>query len=311
MTTILHVEDDESLASAVQTAFEAFGFPGRFVVATTVKKAVELLAGPDEHFDLVISDMALPDGSGFDVMRVVRSNLAHRHLPILILSGRDDARTVTRAYALGANCYVQKGGRGRTMAQVVRTLYDHWLQDARLPEATAPGRTREVIARATSIRGRTAQLYMRIAERLRSPDGDFWMGVAQREGNLANLLMFLLHQVGERELPADVLDDLEAHQKQALELLDDMEAKRPLLEDDGFRSLLALNVPTDVSAFVRAAACLFPAAPLAMGALCDGQAVSLDSMAKEIEARSADPVLRRGASRLRENAALLRAAAGH
>jgi hypothetical protein len=75
---------------------------------------------------------------------------------------------------------------------------------------TAGGRTHRVIARAMAIRSRIAQRCMAIAEMLGSADGDFWMGVAQREGNLANLLMFLLGQVSHRELPGDVLDDLDS-----------------------------------------------------------------------------------------------------
>jgi DNA-binding response OmpR family regulator len=60
MTTIFHVEDDELLAGAVQSAFEAFGFAGRFLTASTVREAEDLLAEASPTIDLVISDMSLP-----------------------------------------------------------------------------------------------------------------------------------------------------------------------------------------------------------------------------------------------------------
>jgi hypothetical protein len=37
-TTILHVEDNEFLVGAVQSAFEAFGFSGRFLGASTLRQ---------------------------------------------------------------------------------------------------------------------------------------------------------------------------------------------------------------------------------------------------------------------------------
>jgi DNA-binding NarL/FixJ family response regulator len=309
MTTILHVEDDELLASVVQGAFEAFGFLGRFLVASTLKEAKGILAQPEQHLDLVISDMELPDGSGLDVVSAVRSNLKQSHVPILILSGHDDVRTVSRAYALGANCYVKKTARERTATQIVRTLYDHWLQDAQLPVKVGNERMHSVIARAISIRIRIAQSYMTIAEQFGSAHGDFWMGVAQREGNMANLLRFLLGQVKDRELPNDILDKVEVHQNNALRVLDELEAGPPITEDhedDAFRFLLALSALPNIPAFIRSVGLLFPASPLALTALLDAHATTFETASAQIEARTRDPALLQGASQLREKAAWLR-----
>jgi hypothetical protein len=157
-----------------------------------------------------------------------------------------------------------------------------------------------------SIRSRLAKQFMTVAERLGSDEGDFWIGVAQREGNLANLLLFLLDQVHERELPTDVLDDLEAHQKNALCVLDELESKASITEDQALRFLLALSAPTDTQAFVRGVGLLFPASPIAMAALIDAQATSFEAAAVEIETRTKDSILRRGAAQLRDKATLLR-----
>lgn len=305
MTTILHVEDDQYLAAGVRAAFESFGFQGRFLIAATLQEAERILTQPQQQLDLVMSDVELPDGTGLDVVRLMRSNPAQRHVPILILSGRADAGTVSRAYALGANCYVAKTTRGRKTPQIVRTIYNHWLQDARLPEVLGSGRTHNVIALATSIRSRVAQQYMKIAEEHGIDGGDFWLSVAQREGNLANLLSFLLGQVGELELPGDDLDEFETHQKETLRVLDELREKPPITEDDAFRYLLALIAPTDTTAFMRTVGLLFPASPLAVAALLDAQAASLLAISAQIEARTSNPALRQAASQLRERASLL------
>jgi CheY-like chemotaxis protein len=305
MTTILHVEDDELLAEAVASTFEAFGFPGRFLTASSFKKAQSIITDVQEELDLILSDMELLDGTGLDVVQLVRSTPVREHLPVLILSGRADPSTVNRAYALGANVYTTKSARGRNPDEVLRAIYEHWLKDARLP-AAGSGRTHRVIARATSIRSRLAQRYMTIAERLGSNHGDFWIAIAEREGNLANLLVFLLGQLGNRELPVDVLDDLDAHQRELLRVMDEPAGVSSFTEDDAFADLLALSAPTDAPAFTRALGLLFPAAPVAMGALLDAQASSFEMTAWEIENDSKDPDLRNEAEQLKRRATLLR-----
>jgi hypothetical protein len=151
---------------------------------------------------------------------------------------------------------------------------------------------------------------MIIAEHLGSDDGEFWIAVAQREGNLANLLMFLLDQVNDLEVPSNLLDDLEAHQKEALRVLDELEQKGPVVtEDDAFRYLLALSAPTDTPAFARVVGLLFPTSPIAIAALVDAQATSFESVATHIEAHVKDPGLREGASKLRARATSLRSSA--
>jgi CheY-like chemotaxis protein len=305
MTAILHVEEDEFLASAVEGAFESFGFVGTFLTAATLTEAATIIRDDGQPLDLILADMELRDGTGLDVVRLVRSDPAHEHVPILILAARADDAAVDRAYALGVNTYTTTSARGRNPAEVLRTIYDYWLRDARVPGAAGLGRTHGVIARAMSIRSRVAEQYMRIAEQRGAHDGDFWMDVAQREGNLANLLMFLVRQLGNRVLPSELLADLEAHQKETLRVLDELTGIQSITEDDAFKFLFALTVPTDTPAFAHVVALLFPSFPVAIAALLDSLARSLETTSSEIEAHASDPVLRARAAELRERATLL------
>jgi CheY-like chemotaxis protein len=309
MTTILHVEDNEFLADAVRSAFEAFGFSGRFLTASTISQAKRILADTQQHLDLVMTDMELPDGTGLDVVRTTRSSRHHHHVPVLILAGSAEASTVTRAYALGANSYITKTGRGRATSHIIRTVYDHWLRDVQLPSETLrPERTHFVFSRAISIRSRLAQQFMLIAERFGSDEGDFWMGVAQREGNMANLLAFLLGQLEHRELPGDLLDELDAHQTDALSALEQLEKQDTVAQDDAFRFLVAMSPPTDNPAFIRGVGLLFPASPVATAALLDGLVTSAELASAQIESHSDDVLLRREANELRVKATSLRSA---
>src|SRR6478736_2465106 len=111
MVVILHVEDNTMLGALVALALEGLGFTGKRINCDTVNKAVTILdeaAQKDERFDLIISDMHLPDGTGLDVVRYVRENPKWKSTPMLILSSDVDPKTVARAYALGANAYISK-----------------------------------------------------------------------------------------------------------------------------------------------------------------------------------------------------------
>jgi DNA-binding NarL/FixJ family response regulator len=306
VTTVLHVEDDEMLANAVKSALASFGFRGDFLIASTIEDARRILAAQEPRLDLVISDMDLGDGTGLEVIRAVRSSAFHAHVPILILSGQHDPSAATRAYALGANAYVLKSTRSRTTAQVVRTIYDHWLQDVRLPAKVQGHRTRDAISRIISIRSRVAQQYMNIAERFENTHDGFWMSIARREGNMANLTTFLREQAEDCQLPDDVLDGLEHHQRNVLRVLDDLDARPPATQDDAFRSLLDLSTPLDSPSLLVGMGLLFPVAHLAIGALLESLARSIEMICEEIEARTSDPSLLASISQLRSRATALR-----
>jgi DNA-binding response OmpR family regulator len=96
----------------IRTAVEQSGCADRIVRAETVESAVELVdgieeveAGTDRPTALLL-DVCLPDGSGVDVLDRVRRRFDRAELPVVVLSGSDEAVDVDRAYRSGANVYV-------------------------------------------------------------------------------------------------------------------------------------------------------------------------------------------------------------
>ena len=77
LSTVLHVEDDPALADIVDLRSVASDSSARPSNVDTVEKAAQVLddrARDGGTFDLIISDMNLPDGSGLDVVRHVRAS---------------------------------------------------------------------------------------------------------------------------------------------------------------------------------------------------------------------------------------------
>jgi CheY-like chemotaxis protein len=313
--TILHVEDDTALAEIVEMSFEGFGFRGTTLHAETVAQAESILddvARRDGTIDLIISDMSLPDGTGLDLVRDVRRNPVWEHTPLLILSGNADPTVVGRAYALGANCYVAKAPRGRSIVDVVKCLYDHWLRDVQLPAAADTDRTNQFLGRAVKLRGRHAAFYTRMAEQFGDTESEaaFWLTRTLGESNLGNLIAFLRRQFAGHALPAELLDDIEQVQADATRALDAIELAielQPIItRDDAYHRMLELISLRNVRSFVLVLGYLFPVQPVATAALIDFVAGDLDEVAGWLETHATDAATRGDAAKLHADARFLR-----
>ncbi len=98
---ILFVEDHEDTARALSRLLMNDGYAVSH--ASSLARARELAAG--QHFDLVISDLGLPDGSGLDLMRQLRETW---HLPGIALSGFGSEDDVAASTAAGFTEHITK-----------------------------------------------------------------------------------------------------------------------------------------------------------------------------------------------------------
>jgi PAS domain S-box-containing protein len=110
---LLLVDDHEDTANTLARLLTRSGFDVR--VATTVAGALQLAA--DEPFDLVVSDIGLPDGTGYDLMQQVRS----RHgLPGIALTGYGMEEDLRRSRDVGFVDHVVKPVNLPHLEQVIR-----------------------------------------------------------------------------------------------------------------------------------------------------------------------------------------------
>jgi two-component system KDP operon response regulator KdpE len=94
------VDDEAPIRRGLRTNLERHGF--RVETAETGEEAMEALL---HHPDLIILDLGLPDVSGLDIIREVRS---HANTPIIVLSVRGAERDKVGALDLGADDYLTK-----------------------------------------------------------------------------------------------------------------------------------------------------------------------------------------------------------
>ncbi|MCC5942005.1 MAG: response regulator transcription factor [Balneolaceae bacterium] len=99
---ILIVEDDPTIRLLVKKALEHHG--GIVSEADTAKKGLDY-AG-DGDFDMIVLDLRLPDGNGYDVCAKIREN--GDNTPILILSADHETDVKVKNLSAGADDYLTK-----------------------------------------------------------------------------------------------------------------------------------------------------------------------------------------------------------
>ncbi|MCI9296217.1 MAG: response regulator transcription factor [Lachnospiraceae bacterium] len=102
MKRILVVEDDLMLSTGLCFELDTAGYITQ--AAYNCKKAEYLVK--QEAFSLVILDVNLPDGNGFDLCRKVKET--HPELPVIFLTAKDLEEDVLSGYDLGAEDYITK-----------------------------------------------------------------------------------------------------------------------------------------------------------------------------------------------------------
>ena len=101
MEKILYVEDDLSLIDGLKYTLEKSGY--LVDNARTVKEALAFYR--QNKYDLLLLDVTLPDGSGFDICKEVRNQST---VPIIFLTASDEEINVVMGLDMGGDDYITK-----------------------------------------------------------------------------------------------------------------------------------------------------------------------------------------------------------
>lgn len=115
MERILLLEDDKSLATGLQFALRRQGY--ELDAARTLAEAGTLWA--QNRYSLLVLDVCLPDGSGFDFCTQVRKT---SNVPILFLTASDEEMNIIMGLDLGGDDYMTKPFKLGVLLSRVRAL---------------------------------------------------------------------------------------------------------------------------------------------------------------------------------------------
>ena len=125
MARILIVDDDRSIRRTLEKFLGAEGY--EVATAQDAPGAIATLVGGDARgFDLVLLDLGLPGGSGFDVLAALqqRPDPSSTNPTVVVVTARDDMQSTVKAVQLGAYEYLVKPVDIDRLRDVMKTALD-------------------------------------------------------------------------------------------------------------------------------------------------------------------------------------------
>lgn len=114
---VLIVEDSSiTRALIISTLEEINGF--QFFESPTGVEALKLL--PHHSFNLIITDINMPDINGLELVSFVKNNPAYAHIPLIIVSTEGGKKDIKKGLSLGADAYIVKPFEPKELQEVVK-----------------------------------------------------------------------------------------------------------------------------------------------------------------------------------------------
>jgi two-component system chemotaxis response regulator CheY len=103
---ILIVEDSSTMRALLAQALEDLETPVKVEEAASAFEALRLL--PRGAYDLILTDINMPDINGLELISFVKGNEAYRAIPLVVISTEGSERDRARGLELGADAYLVK-----------------------------------------------------------------------------------------------------------------------------------------------------------------------------------------------------------
>lgn len=116
--TILIIEDDETIRSALRRVFENEGY--RVLAAADGTQLSTVL--DDAPVDLIMLDIGLPWINGYELAEMMKSHDDLKEIPLVFLSARTSEADVKRGFDVGADDYIKKPFDIEKVKRTVNTL---------------------------------------------------------------------------------------------------------------------------------------------------------------------------------------------
>ncbi|MFO1442107.1 response regulator transcription factor [Bacillus sp. Bva_UNVM-123] len=114
---ILLVEDDKTIASGLEYSLQQDGF--ETIICFNAESAKKVISEQLGVIDLCLFDLSLPDGSGYDLCRLVKQQ---SDKPVIFLTALDDEVNVVMGLDMGADDYITKPFRIRELFSRIKSV---------------------------------------------------------------------------------------------------------------------------------------------------------------------------------------------
>jgi signal transduction histidine kinase/ActR/RegA family two-component response regulator len=118
---ILFIDDEKSLVDLGQQILERLGY--KVTIRTSSVEALELFIEQPDKFDLIITDMTMPNMTGDELAGELMNIRAD--IPVILCTGYSERISKERAHDLGIKEFILKPIVMRELAKTVRSVLDH------------------------------------------------------------------------------------------------------------------------------------------------------------------------------------------
>lgn len=120
METILLIEDNEIISNGLAFTLKQEGY--NILEARNAREAEIML---EKSINLVILDITLPDGNGFELCNKIKKE---KDIPVIFLTAKDEEKDVVQGLELGADDYVIKPFRTRELISRIKNIIRRYKQ---------------------------------------------------------------------------------------------------------------------------------------------------------------------------------------
>lgn len=126
MKNILLIEDDINISFGIKTFLDKRGF--NVTIGDSIKEGKEVFK---TSYDLIILDMNLPDGTGYDFFRFIKSK---SDIPIIFLTVIDEETEIVKGLDIGADDYITKPFKLSILESRINTILRRIKRDISLDD---------------------------------------------------------------------------------------------------------------------------------------------------------------------------------
>lgn len=114
---MLFVDDSDELSEFIRSEFLGYAdvltVPGGKAALEVIRKIIP---------DIVVSDINMPDGDGYELCRAIRDTQEYRHIPVILLTAQNDEATQREGYRAGATAFLAKPFETETLYELVLNI---------------------------------------------------------------------------------------------------------------------------------------------------------------------------------------------
>lgn len=119
MENILIVEDSETTRSLIRAVIEEIK-DFNIIEAASGFEALKML--PQEKFNLIITDINMPDINGLELIRFVKTNPLYKDIPLIIVTTERGEEDRKKGMSLGASAYITKPFKADELKEAIKRV---------------------------------------------------------------------------------------------------------------------------------------------------------------------------------------------